>query len=170
LPGGDIFRIAAQRGAVPEDLTTKLNALSRGSVDENVNTSANGQWLVLSTDRFGIASDGYAGLAVVRGDLSAGQAIKVHGAYVHSEGLNAISSDGNVVVFSTGGGPHTRDLWAVTQVNGAWTGPLLLTAASPYAYNAQPALAPDGTHVLFDGGNAATKTGRQSVDLSGECR
>src|SRR5581483_10443052 len=142
----------------------ELNALSPGGGDENVNTSANGQWLVISTQRFGIGTaDGYAGLAVVRADLSAGAAVQVAGSYVHSEGLNAVSSDGNLVVYSAGGGPHTRDLWAVTQVSGAWTGPVLLTADSPYTYNAQPALSADGKHVLFDGGNMPDKTGSQAI-------
>jgi Tol biopolymer transport system component len=161
LPSGDIYRIATQPGATPEDLTTELNRLSPGTVDETVNTSANGQWLVISTDRFGMS--GWAGLAVVRADLSAGAAIQVNGAFFHGEGLNAVSSNGNLVVYSSDGGPHIRDLWAVTRVNGVWTGPQLLTANSPFAYNAQPCLSADGTRLLFDGGNAPTKTGSQAI-------
>lgn len=165
LAGGDIYKIAAQANAQPQDLSTALNALSTGTEDANVNISPNGQWLAIDTDRFGIASGNSGpGLAVVSADLKSGAAVVSGGSYVYPEGITAISSDGNLVVYSAGGGPHVRDLFAITRSSGgSWGTAQLLTANSPYQYNSEPALSADGTKVLFDGGPQPDKDGSVAV-------
>lgn len=161
LPDGHIYRIRPEAGAQPVDLTLALNSLSPGTEDESVNTSPDGRWLAVVTDRFGIGG-GWPGLAVVSADLSSGQAVRVNGEVIHPEGATAIASGGNLVVYSVGDGPHTRDLWAARRVNGVWSA-TLLTANSPYAFNSQPAISADGTRVLFDGGNQPFSTGSQAI-------
>lgn len=161
LPDGHLYRINPEAGAQPVDLTVGLNQLSPGTDDESVTTSPNGRWLAVVTDRFGIGG-GWPGLAVVRADLSAGEAVRINGEVVHPEGAVAIASSGNLVVFSWDQGPHTRDLWSATRSNGVWT-VVLLTANSPYAFNSQPAISADGTRVLFDGSNQPFSTGSQAI-------
>lgn len=165
LADGDIYRIAAQANAQPEDLSVELNALSTGTEDANVNISPNGQWLAIDTDRFGIASaNSGAGLAIVSADLKQGAAVVSGGQFVYPEGLTAISSDGNLLVYSSGLGQHVRDLWALTRATGgAWSAPRLLTANSPYQYNTEPSLSADGTKLLFDGGPESDKTGSVAI-------
>ena len=148
---GHVYRVAVTEGAVPEDLTVRLNALSPGSNDRSISLSPDGQWMAVETDRFGIGA--WTGLALVRSNLSLGEAVRVNGDFVHPEGKTAVASDGNLVVYSTGGGPHTRDLWAIRRNGNVWSRPLLLTAASPFAFNAEPSIAADGKTVLFDTGN-----------------
>ena len=103
--------------------------------------------MAVETDRFGIGA--WTGLALVRPNLSSGEAVRVNGDFVHPEGKTAVASDGNLIVYSTGGGPHTRDLWAIRRTGNVWSGPLLLTAASPFAFNAEPSIAADGRTVLY---------------------
>jgi hypothetical protein len=161
LPDGHVYRISPEPGASPVDITSALNQLSPGTEDDNINASPDGRWLALTTDRFGIGSD-WTGLAVVAADLSSGDAVRVNGQFVHPDGAVAIASGGNLVVYSASGGPHVRDLWAVTRSNGVWTS-RLLTANSPYQYNSQPAISADGTKVLFDAGNEPYGTGSVSI-------
>src|SRR5262249_14167376 len=91
-------------------------------------------------------------LTLVSPDLSAVEPIRSGGAVVHADGFAAVAPGGALVVYSSGGRPHARDLWAVRRDGDGWDPPVLLTRASPYAWNAQPAIAPDGARVLFDCG------------------
>jgi hypothetical protein len=151
LASGGVFRLAATPGAQPENISQELNRLSAGTQDDNLNISPDGGWLALTTDRFG--ADGWSALAVVKSDLSAGDAVRINGDLIHPEGISAIASGGNLVVYCDGNGPHTRDLWAVHRTSGSWSTPVLLTAASPYDFNSWPVISADGTQVLFDAGN-----------------
>ncbi len=148
---GHIYRVGVQEGAVQEDLSARLNTLSPGSNDRSLSISPDGQWMVLETDRFGIGD--WTGLALVRSDLSWGEAIRVDGNVIHAEGKVAVASGGNLIVYSAGDGPHTRDLWAIRRSGSVWGTPLLLTGASPYAFHSDPSIAADGTTVVFDAGN-----------------
>jgi hypothetical protein len=166
LAGGDIYRISAQPGAQPQDLSTALNALSRGTDDANVDISPNGQWLTVNTDRFGIAAGNSGpGLAVVSADLKQGAAVVSGGQFVYPEGVTAIASSGDLVVFSVGGGPHVRDLWSISRASTSspWGAPVLLTANSPYQYSSEPAISADGSEILFDGGQQPDKTGSVAI-------
>ena len=75
LPQGRIFRVLAQEGAAPEDISASLDALSPDGPDDFVNTSPNGQWLVVSAHRFDEKCETWACIAIVAGDLSSGGAI-----------------------------------------------------------------------------------------------
>lgn len=150
---GRIFRIAAQEGAVPEDISLALDALSSGGDDRRLNTSPDGEWLVLETERFDRECEGWSCLAIVSADLSLGEAVYAGGQVVHPEGFSAVASGGNLIVFSTtGDGPHEIDLWAILRGGNAWSSPLLLTADSPHAFNYLPALSADGDTLVFNCG------------------
>jgi hypothetical protein len=153
LPDGPVYRIAAQAGAIPQNVSLALNALSSGSEDAWLNTSLDGQWLLLATDRFDAECVGWPCLAIIAGDLSAGAAVRANGEVIHPEGFSAVASGGNLIIYPGPGGPHTLDLWAVTRREDGWSAPVLLTANSPYEFNHQPAISQDGRKVVFDGGN-----------------
>ncbi len=153
--GDQIYRIQAQQGSSPENMTVALNALSplpTGGQDNNLNISPDGKWLVLDTERFGEDCRGWACLAVIKADLSTGDAVRVNGSVIHPDGFPAIASGGNLVVYENNDGVHENDLWAVSRNSNteAWAGPVLLTGSSPYQYNYQPAVNEAGTKVLFD--------------------
>jgi Tol biopolymer transport system component len=147
-----VYEVAARAGATPVDVSRALDRLSNGS-DDWLNISANGKWLVLSTRRFASECAGWSCLALVTGDLSSGTAVRAGGQVVHPEGFGAVSSSGNLIVYSSSGGPHTRDLYAIRRQGSTWSLPLLLSGASGYAYNEQPSLSYNGTQVVFECGN-----------------
>jgi hypothetical protein len=142
-----VFLIAARSGAAPVDVTAALNRRGASGKDTSVNVSPDGRFVLLSTERFGCA--GWACLAVASRDLRSAAAVRAGGQVVHPEGFSAIASGGRLIVFASGDGPHDRDLWAVRRAGAAWTRPRLLTAASPHAWNALPALSADGRSVAF---------------------
>jgi hypothetical protein len=146
---GELFRIAAREGAQPENLSKALDRLSPGA-DLYANTSPSGDWLVIRTTRFGCADEC---LAVVSGDMCRAQ-IVFSGADAAPASAAVVSSDGSLVVYADEG-PHARDLFAIRRVGDRFGDPVLLTKASPYAWNEQPALSDDGSRVLFDCGNDA---------------
>jgi len=150
LDDGMVYRIQAAPGATPENISTALNGLSAGSGDIQLNSSPNGAWLVLRTERFHPDCNGWNCLALVKGDLTAGEAVLAGGAVIHPEGLPAVSNDGNLIIYPATDGPHAHDLFAVRRTAGVWAAPVLLTAASTYAYHDMPALSADGSKVLMD--------------------
>lgn len=151
LPEGHIYRIEAQEGATPEDLSEALDALSPGS-DDAVNISPDGDWLVLITGRFDSECTDWACLAVVKGDLSSGDVVRANGEVIHPEGA-AIASGGNLIIYVAGDGTHSRDIWKVTRSGNTWNTPVLLTGASTYDFAGWPAISDDGSKVLFDCGD-----------------
>ncbi len=167
----NLFRASAT-GGTPENLSAAIDALSPNTVDEFVNVSPDGGWLLIGSDRFGCG--GYPCLSVVRSDLSAGAAVQVPqvaGKPGEFDGLlhgdfSAIASAGNRVVLVSGEGPHVRDLWAISLIGGTptagtWSEPVLLSGASSDPYNYQPAISDDGNQVLF---NCATNSDPQAGD------
>ena len=150
--GNAVYRLAASAGATPQNVSAALNALAAGN-DSWLNTSPDGAWLLLGTERFDPACAGWACLALVPADLSAGSVIHSGGQPIHPDGFSAVAAGGQLVVYPASGGPHTQDLWAVSQTNGQWGAPVLLSAGSPFADNAQPALSAGGDRVLFDCGD-----------------
>jgi hypothetical protein len=151
LPSGELFRIEARDGATPENLTAALDRLASGN-DNWLNTSANGEWLVLDTERFDPDCAGFACLAVVTGALASPESVRADGQVIHPDGFGAITSAGDAIVFPSAGGPHNLDLWITRRSGGAWSAPQLLSGASPYAFNAQPSISNDGRLVVFDCG------------------
>lgn len=147
---GNVFRISVREGAAPENITQALDHLYPGGGDGSLNISPDGDWLVLDTERFNSECDGWACLAIISADLSYGDAVRADGQMVHTEGISAVASGGNLIVYPYGDGPNEVDLWAVTRAGDAWGAPLLLTADSPYSFNTMPALSDDGSKVIFD--------------------
>ena len=169
LEDGRVYRIAARAGAAPDDVSLALDDLGSGLEDSYLNISPDGQWLILSTDRFDPACVGWTCLALVAADLSMGEAIRSGGQPLRAEGFSAIGSLGTppggtpargttsrnggplLIVYPAGDGPaHGLDLWASVRGQEGWDVPVLLTGDSPYAYNDQPAISADGRMVLFD--------------------
>ncbi len=150
LATGHVYELSVRAGARALDVSAALDRLSPGGRDEWLNTSPNGRWLLMGTERFGCG--GWACLARVDATLHTGAAISVSGRPLHPDAFGAISSDGRTVVYPQGGGPHVRDLWVTRLIAGRWTTPVLITSASPQRYNMQPAISSDGRQVLFDCG------------------
>jgi hypothetical protein len=152
LSNGDVYTVAARASAAPLDVSRALDRLGKGG-DDWLNISANGRWLVLSTRRFAPECASWSCLAIVSGDLSSAVAVRAGGRLVHPEGFGAVSSNGQLIVYSDSGGPHTRDLYAIKRQGNAWSAPILLSGSSRYAFNEQPALSYDGARVIFECGN-----------------
>lgn len=153
--GNQIFRIRAQGGATPENITQGLNALSplpAGGEDSNLNISPDGNWLIMDTERFNDGCRGWACLAAVKSDLSSGEAIIWDGNLIHPEGFPAIASGGNLVVYPNRNSSGGLGIWAVKRSgnNGQWGTPVELTKNSDYDWNYWPAISQDGTRVVFN--------------------
>jgi hypothetical protein len=174
-----VYRILAQAGAQPENISLALDALDDvPTLDDSFLTiSPDGQWLGLKTNRFDPEADGFAALALVKSDLTSGEAVRAGGPggfLVHPESIPAVASGGNLIVYSGQGGPHVQDLWAVSRVNNSapWSEPLLLTGASAEDYNEKPQLGDDPSTVLFQCGpvpygQAGTMAARVNTDGTG---
>jgi len=145
---GHLYRADAdQRGPI-EDVSLALDALAPGISDQWLNTSPDGAFLLLSSDRFDARCAGWECLARVASDFSAGGALLVDGEPVHASAFSAVASGGQLVVYV-----DAFQLWAIRETDAGWSAPLLLTGASPYPYNGQPALSADGATVVFDCGS-----------------
>ncbi len=158
LPGGRVYLVEAAEGATPQDVSLVLDGVSSGS-DLTLNISPDGQWLVLDSERFDIDCAGWSCLAVVRWDLSMGEAVRAGaggGEVVHpSQGQVAVASGGDAIVYQQEGvvDRHITDLFVTTRGVGAWGAPLALTIESPFSWHQNPAISDDGTRVLFQCGN-----------------
>ena len=147
LLDGQVYRLAAQDGAAPENVSAALDALASGP-DTWLNISPDGAWLLLSTERFDAQCAGWACLALLPADLSAAETVMAGGAVFHPD-YSAVASGGNRIVMVDGGGTHSRDLFVINRQGAEWSSPLLLTADSPYDYNLLPAISEDGSRVVF---------------------
>ena len=149
----EVFRIDASVGASPENVSDALDALTDRAADIWLNTSPDGRWLLLETERWGCS--GWACLARVRSDISDGGLVTIDANVIHPEGFSAISSDGNLVVWvGEGCGGHSRDLWKSELSGNTWTTAQCLTAVSPGDWNEEPALSADGTEIIFGCGES----------------
>ncbi|MBN1564565.1 MAG: right-handed parallel beta-helix repeat-containing protein [Anaerolineae bacterium] len=160
---GHIYRVVAEPGAEPESLTLALDALAPRSgdpaintVDEWVNISPDGQWLLISTERFDPECEGWACLVLLPSDVSRYEVIRAGGAVIHAEGFSAVGRGGRIIVYPASGGPHAVDLWAIARAeDGTWSDPILLTGDSPYNWHGHPAINDYGPSSTFDCGDAA---------------
>ncbi len=149
-----LYRVAAVEGAEPEDITQQLDALGTIGEDDWLNISPDGSWLLMSTERFSPECAGWSCLAVgPAADLAlletlfyqeGDQLIPIRGEF------GAIASDGNTVIFPANDGPHDFDLWITQRVGDYWTPPVVLTAEATYPYHTYPAIAEDGSKIVFD--------------------
>lgn len=155
LPDGKIYMKEAVQGSSLEDLSAALDLLTENGADDWVNIAPNGQWFVMSTERFDARCDGWACLATADGTMDhAGVVILTNGDVVHQDGSSAISSDGNTIVFpaTNDAGPHTLDLWVIHKSGTSWSLPQNITSSSSYNWNQEPAISPDGTKIVFSAG------------------
>ena len=90
--GGGVFRLAAQPGAQPEDVSAALETIAPG-MDEWLATAPDGAWLLTSTDRFDPACAGWPCLAVLSADLATVETVTVDDAPLHTEGVAALGQD-----------------------------------------------------------------------------
>lgn len=143
-----VFRIAATEGAKAENVSTALQKLSPGTQDRRINASTDGSFIVVDTDRFGCSGQC---LAIVPRSLASGALVKPGGDEVSLEGIAAVSSDGELIVYPTRVGPKVQ-IFATRRQGSGWAAPTLLTGGSGYAYNNMPALSFDAKRVAFDCG------------------
>lgn len=143
-----LYLIEATEGAEPLDISAAWGENTPGA-DAWLNLSPDGAWLLISTERFDPECNGWACLVLTDPGLEAIEVIYAGGAVLHPEG-GAVASGGSLIVYSDSGGPHERDLWAITRDGEAWSIPRLLTADSPYAFNIFPALNDTGDKVVFN--------------------
>ena len=149
-----LYRVEAVAGGAVEDISTALDALAPGGGDGWLNSSPDGQWLLVETERFDPGCQGWACLVLLDGAATTSYVVRSSGQLLHPGETSAIASGGGLIVYPDSGGPHARDLWVVTGNSTIGFGaPLLLTASSPYDFNAMPALKDDGSSVLFDCGD-----------------
>jgi hypothetical protein len=149
LPDKHDYRLEARDGAEPEDITNELDAISPGA-DGFINASADGQWLLVETTRFGCGQD--MCLAVIDRSACTAQVIVSGREAVHAGATGAIGEKGEIVVYPAEGGGHPSDLFAVTRQGDGWSEPLNLTKDSAQPYNQQPTLSADARSLLFDCG------------------
>ena len=160
---GDVYRVAAEPNAQPENISSRLNAFAAGE-DSSLNISPDGEWLVIETTRADEACAGWACLAIAPRSLSLTEATAVYLPnfdVVHTDSLPALGRDAERLVY-VAEGVNTRDLFLLEWDDAGWSDPILLTALSPYAYNDLPRLHPYDDDVLFicgdepyGGGNTA---------------
>src|SRR5262249_4550441 len=107
-----LFRIAAAAGAVPENVSARLDAIARfpGPHRGPLGVSPDGAWYAFESDRFDDLAAGDARLTVAPADLSSAETIRVNGEPLRAEGAQPTAA-GRAVVYVDGGGPHQRDLW-----------------------------------------------------------
>jgi hypothetical protein len=151
---GHVYRMEAEPGASPEDVSYELDKLGTGT-DSGINISPDGQWLIAATSRFGCGDTNC--LVLISQNVCMAEVIidSGTGLPINSDEWSAVGVLPNgdiVVVYPGGNGPHPIDLFAITRHDGAWGTSTLLTASDPYPYNAYPSLSKDSTKLLFDCG------------------
>lgn len=151
--GTDVYRISSATGSSPENISALITATSR-KPERRLNISPNGTWLVFETQNLDPACDGSYCLALApSSNPQSASLVRVPDPIQNSEGFPAISSDGNLIVYTASGGAHNFDLWAIRKTGNTWAAPVQITQSSTQAYNDQPALSSDGSKVLFDCGS-----------------
>ena len=144
-----VYRLAATPGATPENISQRLDALSPRQNDDYLNISPDGQWLLVSSERFDPECLGWSCLSLLPSDLSSVEVVRAAGAVVRTQAFSAVASGGNLIVYTSNDGPHAMDLYAITRQEDGWSAPTLLTGQSPYDYHELPAVSADGTKVLM---------------------
>jgi len=161
--GGDVFRVAASRGARPENVSRALDKLGVAGEDVRLTASADSRWMLLTSSRFGCGGNDC--LVLVPSDLSRVEVVRPEGRAFTPEGVATIvSGAGDLIVYAASSGPHAVDIFSTRKVAGRWLAPKLLTGASTYPYNNMPALSYDGQRVTFDcGQNPYPETGNNDA-------
>lgn len=154
---GGLHVQAATPGSEPRALTPELDALAPGVDEGFVQLSSDGEWLLLSSERFDAQCAGYPCLSVVDIGVTAGEAVLDPGGapirYGSGNG-GAITRGGSAIAFGGEGGVHTRDLLFTTRAETGWSTPIVLTADSPYDFNTMPRFDVNEQLLVFDCGPA----------------
>lgn len=148
---GELYRISAVNGASPENISARLNLISSGN-DDSINVSPNGQWYLISSERFHNDCVGWECLTLLNSTLSTHEVVISNGSVVHG-GVGAVSSTGDDIVYTSGDGTHVRDLWYISRQSINWSTPLQITGASPFQYNNVPSISAEGDKVIFECGD-----------------
>ena len=144
------YRVEARPEAKLEPLAPAFDKLSKGK-DRFINVAPDGSFLLIDTTRFGC--EDWNCIALVKSDLSEGDAIRSGEDFVHSDGGAAVGPKGDVIVISDKAEKdHIRDLLVLRREGDTYSKPKALTAASPFRFNAQPSMSSDGKRVVFDCG------------------
>ena len=150
---GHARRILDLAGAVPEDISAGLDSFeTQAGEDGAANQSADGAWLIMSSERFHADCEGWGCLVRAPADLSAVEPVLGAGSVVHPDGFYAIASGGDLVAYASTDGPHEFDIYALRRSGAAWAAPELLTGESSHAFHDFPAISPDGSRVIFNCG------------------
>ena len=155
--GDDVFRLEASRGATPQNVSALITPSGARKPDRRLSASRGGGFYVFETQNVDPRCAASSCLAFApAADPSAAKLVLEGGNLIdHAESLSAISNDGDVVVFSSVGVSHPRDLFVSRRTGDTWSLAVVLTGASTFGWNELPSLHPDGTKVLFDCGPLA---------------
>ena len=170
-----LWRLQTKPGAVPEDLTAKLDAIApyAGTNNGPITVSPDGAWYVFQSSRFVPDTGGGTVLTIAPADFSSAESVTSSSGLISNEGMAQATPGGDVIVFSGSGSSHTRDLYLVIRANGQWSDPVALTANSPYDYHSWPVLSADGSKVVFNAsdvdqyGSSGTRVAEVNLDGSG---
>ncbi len=159
-----VYRINAQASATPENISSLITPAATRNADRRLNISPNGDWLILETQNLDPLCNGTYCLAVAPSSNPASASlVRAPNPIQDSQGFPAISSDGNLIVYTANGGAHNFDLWAIRKTGNTWAAPVQITQTSSQAFNDQPAISSDGSKVLFDCGSQPFGAGNTSI-------
>lgn len=156
------FSLAAAAGSTPVPLGPVFDRVSAGH-DEKFGVNRTGTFAAVDTTRFGC--DGYACLARVALDGSAGEKVAPAGNELHVYATApAISAAGDLIVFTQqDDATNAVHLHVTRRVNGTWGEAIRLTAGSSYQYNRSPSLSADDRTVVFGCSNDADESTGNSI-------
>jgi hypothetical protein len=171
--GNDVFRITANPGSSPENLSELVWGSPR-KPDQRINISSNGAWLVWETRNADAKCETVGCLIVApSSNPKATQLVKVpvtlrrpqdplFDVVTFLAGIPAIDSGGNVIVypFAT---PEGIGLFTIKRAGSNWTGPASITAQLGTTFNDFPSLSSDGGTVVFDCGDVPY--GNEGTDI-----
>ncbi|MBC8071316.1 MAG: hypothetical protein IAG13_23525, partial [Deltaproteobacteria bacterium] len=129
---GELYVMAAQPEAQLRQLGPELDALAPGVDEDFIQLSSDGEWLLLSSERFDPQCAGYACLSVVPIDASVGEPVlRAGGEPIRMGSGNGagITRGGDAIVFGAEG-VNTRDLHYTHRDGDGWSDPVVLTANS----------------------------------------
>lgn len=147
-----VYRIEARSGATEVDIDRLLDSVAPLAPDVVPESAASlswdGEWLALTTKRFGCLDWDCLVLAPI--DLSRVEIVATSMGQVHSPSV--VASGGGVVAFAETGRDHATDIWVTRRSSQGWSAPLNVSANSPYAFNSSPNFDPQGAKLVFDCG------------------
>ncbi|HET9987272.1 MAG TPA: hypothetical protein VFQ65_02110 [Kofleriaceae bacterium] len=142
-----LYRITAQAGAAPDD----LSAVLAGGAPSWGDTASDGEWLVYAGDT-GCSDYSECLMIAHAGAWSSAVEVRPGGQSVHPAGRATIASGGDAIVYAAPG-THALDLFATTRTGAAWSAPIEITTGSNRDYNQLPRFSADAAKLTFDCGS-----------------